>query len=195
MDSFSLAIANNKLFEKKDKFSENQKVSFLNHKRLGIENEKFSDLKIPQMLICEFCYLPLSNPVKLECGHVFCEKCAVLVYKKEISELLIFEDNLDKNKKEDDPSKIKTVEAHRDLEERFHGQILKEDQEILEMRKEKRKKAVLSGSCVTCGDKLNGIFNDVGKIMEFLEKAKKQKQGNADLLSKSKFFLFNLKFK
>lgn len=186
IDSFSLAIANNHLFEKKDKFSNNSKESFLSHSRLSEDpdNSQFAGLLLPPTLACEFCTQPLVSPVKLACGHVFCEKCGLLAFQKDLKKWLEFETELKAKAREEEGPEGRQIGEHRDLDKKFFEARLKEDSEKERDLLEKRKTAVQKGECISCGDKINGIFNDVQKVLDFLERAKKRKAEDSSLISK-----------
>ena len=145
-------------------------------------------LKIPESLLCEFCEDKLENPVRLDCDHVFCESCALILFNKDEALFREKMKNLKQRKviqSEGIDSNLK-VKKDRDLAGNLVGKSLKLDEdEKDEVDIQKKLEFVKKGQCVNCNFKLNGIFNKVDRLMTFLEKAK-ESQSKQNLAKRSK---------
>jgi hypothetical protein len=179
-DSFTLAISNNKLFARPKKSKQSDHESFFQYAIAGKDssNSVLDGLKIPSTLLCEFCEGKLENPVKLDCEHVLCESCAVIIYQKDKKS---FEEKMKKLRKtnyehEEAIDENLKITKDRDLKDNLIGKSLKEDENINEEKIKKKLESVLKGECINCKFRLNGIFNKVDRLLNFLEKAQNQKK-------------------
>lgn len=185
------------MFAKHQVNGKNDKKSFLSFDRITKNNkeEEFAGIKIPFTLKCEFCDNKLDNPVKLECSHVFCEKCAVMIFRRDLKEYNHLKMKM-KTKSESSALPDKTdnqgnskgstelTESHRDIDKKFIGKVLKFNFEDWQKKDKIRIEAIKKGSCIKCNSKLNGIFNEIDKFMQYLEKIKKERASKT-LLKKS----------
>ena len=140
-------------------------------------------------MLCEFCDDKLENPVKLDCDHVYCEECALIIFRKD-KELFTKKINQPKKRNINNGEAIDKdlkIVKDRDLSEDLIGKSLKNDIKIDDKEIKAKLESVMKGECIHCNFKLNGIFNKVDRLLNFLEKANSQKSKMTELKKRSIF--------
>lgn len=165
--------------------------SFLSYGIAGKElpESVLEGLQIPASLMCEFCEGQLSNPVKLDCEHVFCEECALIMFRrdKEGFERKMGRMRATATQSGEAVGKDLRIQEDRDVDEKFVGTVLRRDEKEGDEKKlSARRASVQRGECINCKFRLNGIFNKVDRLLNFLQKAKVQKAKMTELKKRSK---------